>query len=159
MDSRSLDRLLQAECHQLESEVSKLIEQIKQATERRRIAEDRLAHVRALLGEDKLISTPNGMPPERRSHTNSRKPDVCDLAERILDERAHDPMYYKDLAVEVMRRGGVLDGKSPAAIMAARLVRDERFVRPTAKGFYALRKYYPNARNVGARRRGRQRTR
>jgi hypothetical protein len=60
-------------------------------------------------------------------------------------------MYYKELADEVIKRGGVLGGKAPEATLTARLVRDERFVRPTSKGFYALRADYPNAPNVGAR--------
>ena len=32
---------------------------------------------------------------------------------------------------------------------------EKRFIRPTSKGFYALREDYPDARNVGARRRRR----
>ncbi len=66
-------------------------------------------------------------------------------------------MYYKDLAEEVMRRGGVLNGKTPGATLNARMVRDERFVRPTSKGYYALREDYPAARNVGARRHAQRR--
>ena len=65
-------------------------------------------------------------------------------------------MYYKDLAQEVVRRGGILKGARPWANLTARMVQDERFVRPTAKGFYALRRDYPTARNVGARLKGGQ---
>ena len=66
-------------------------------------------------------------------------------------------MYYKELAQEVLSRGGTLNGATPAATLTARMVRDERFVRPTAKGFYALRRDYPTARNVGARSTGSRR--
>ena len=64
-------------------------------------------------------------------------------------------MYYKELADEVMARGGDLTGENAANILVARLVNDERFVRPIQKGYYALRSDYPNAKNVGERRRRR----
>ena len=83
--------------------------------------------------------------------------NVCDIAVDILSERDGEPMYYKELAQEVVSRDGILNGATPWATLTARLVRDPRFVRPTAKGFYALRRDYPTARNVGARsKRGRR---
>ena len=58
-------------------------------------------------------------------------------------------MYYKDLAAEVQNRGGDISGENAAQILVARLVKDERFVRPVRKGFYALRKDYPRAKKCG----------
>ncbi len=72
-------------------------------------------------------------------------------------------MHYRDLADELIRRGAVIRGQDPAGALVSRMTQDDkrrteadkRFVRPTSKGFYALREDYPNARNVGARRRRR----
>ena len=67
-------------------------------------------------------------------------------------------MYYKDLAVEVKARGGDIPDANAAQNLVARLVNDERFVRPVRKGFYGLRQDYPRAQNVGQRKkRGRSR--
>ena len=70
-------------------------------------------------------------------------------------------MHYRDLADEMMRRGAVILGQDPAGALVSRMTQDDnrraeedrRFIRPTSKGFYALREDYPQARNVGARRR------
>ena len=78
----------------------------------------------------------------------------ADLAEKILIHRGKEPMHYRELAEEVMRRGGRLRGRDPAAAMNAVLNRDERFVRPFRRGYYSLRSLHPKLkRNVGARRR------
>ena len=45
----------------------------------------------------------------------------------------------------------------PASGLVSRMTGDERFVRPTSKGFYALREDYPEVtQSVGARRRKRK---
>ena len=152
MNSTDLSMLLQHECQQLETEAVELNELIRQSVARWEVIQERLAHVRALLGEDDPLGRRDNISVIHRAYPRSDGRDVCELAEQILSERDRKPMYYKELASEVQRRGGILNGKTPAATLTARLVGDERFIRPTAKGFYALRKDYPNARNVGARR-------
>ena len=86
---------------------------------------------------------------------------LLDMAVEVLREQKSEPMHYRDLADELIRRGAVIRGKDPAASLVARMTQDDkrraegerRFVRPVSKGFYALREDYPNARNVGAKRR------
>ena len=147
-----LNNLLSTECVNLESEADALREQIETARKRLTDVEVRLVHVRALLGEKSGASGHNGGALPHVERSNDFGLSICDIAVEVLQERGRAPMYYKDLAEEVIRRGGVLNGKTPGATLNARMVRDERFVRPTSKGYYALRADYPNARNVGARR-------
>ncbi len=86
--------------------------------------------------------------------------ELLDMAVEVLRGQKSEPMHYRDLADELMRRGAVIRGKDPAASLVARMTQDDnrraeserRFVRPVSKGFYALREFYPNARNVGTRR-------
>ena len=86
-------------------------------------------------------------------------PRAVDVAFDILSDKHGEPMYYKDLAAEVRARGGDLSGENAAQILVARLVADDRFLRPIRKGFYALRKDYPNAKNIGQRKKpGRNRS-
>ena len=146
-----LNTLLKAEYRRLEAEEADLQEKIRQGADQLSHIRGRLEHVRALLGKEEVTESR-----ARGSQELSNRPDntplnVGDLAIEILGERGGKPMYYKDLAQEVISRGGILKGATPWASLAARMVHDERFVRPTAKGFYALRRDYPTARNVGAR--------
>lgn len=146
-----LTSLLTTECADLETEAYKLREDIESATNRLREIEVRLVHVRALLGQTHSAGVHDEPRLSSSSNPSGLGPTLCDIAVEVLRERGREPMYYKELAEEVIKRGGVLGGKTPEATLTARLVRDERFVRPTSKGFYALREHYPNARNVGAR--------
>ena len=149
----TLESLLAAERSQLEEEAISLQRQVALAQERLAKVRRRLDLVCGLLDEKQGAPGAGAAPHERQASRNGDGILVCDLAELVLAERGGQPMYYKDLAEEIVLRDGVLGGQSPGANLTARLVADERFVRPTAKGFYALRKDYPNARNVGARRR------
>ena len=146
-----LNALLDAERLHLESEQRELQEQIRQQTDRLALVKTRLEHVRALLGieQDPKALAEDGVSSIRTR--NNRTSTICDIAVAVLSERNTEPMHYKDLAHEVIKRGGVINGTNPGAGLTARMVQDERFVRPTAKGFYALRRDYPTARNVGAR--------
>ena len=148
-DVSSLETLLETEKRRMEQELEELEAQIRDATERVSVIEIRLRHVNALLGESDAHSS-------TALETQPQKSDIADIAAAVLDERSGQPMYYKDLAIEVQARGGEIGGVKPWATLAARLVRDDRFVRPVRKGFYALRKDYPSAPNVGARKRQRQ---
>ena len=144
-----LNSLLQAEKTRLEEEKQTLQEQFAVAEMRLREIQVRLQHVEGLLGTDKAAETVLPGAP------NSVERNVTDIAEEILAEREREPMHYKDLAREVQARGGGLSGENAANVLVARLVSDDRFVRPLRKGFYARRRDYPTARNVGARKKRR----
>ena len=150
----NLDRLLEAECKRLEAAQADLQEQIRQRADKLSHVKERLEHVQALLDKGEVTDSRYGNTQEFRRQDDNKPLNINDLAVEILSERNGEPMYYKELTEEVMRRGGILTGATPWATMTARMVQDERFVRPTAKGYYALRRDYPTARNVGARRKG-----
>ena len=154
-----LNTLLEAELRRLEAEQANLQEQIHRDADQLAVVRVRIEHVRALVGEDRTSESPSQNDQVLFQRQGSTTRDVCDVAEEILSKRNAEPMYYKDLAREVVRLGGILNGATPWGTLTARMVRDERFVRPTAKGFYALRRDYPTARNVGARLRGGRRRR
>ena len=143
----TLDTLLHVEKERLVEEITQLQEEITVAEERLRRIQARLRHVDGLLGavDANETASPEGPIMNGRSLT--------DIAEEILGERDREPMHYKELAQEVQARGGAFSGENVAQLLNARLVNDSRFVRPVRKGFYALRSDYPNAKNVGARKR------
>lgn len=145
-----LDTLLQAEKARLDEERQTLQERIAAGERRLQEIRVRLRHVEALLGTSEDAET---VPTAAKASSAGRS--LMDMVEGILGERSGDPMHYKELAREVQERGGELSGDNAASSLVARLVDDERFVRPVRKGFYALRKDYPNAKNVGARKRHR----
>ena len=156
----ALERMLQTERTSLRAELEEVRERIAESEQRFAKIIERLRHVDGLLA-DEHVETSTGSstassPAEHRSDGES----ITDLAEKVLLQQPNKPMYYKDLAKEVQRLGGQINGNDPPATLVARLVLDERFVRPTSKGFYGLRNDFPNARNVGARQRpARRRTR
>ena len=106
---------------------------------------DRIRHVDGLLGPS--LTTEND--PSDVSTPKNR--DICDIVVDILEEKAGEPAHYKELAKEVQARGEKFSSANPASVLLTRLVRDDRFVRPKSRGFYALRKDHPDATNVGAR--------
>lgn len=114
---------------------------------------ERLRHVDGLLDDGDTDSEPVAHDSLMGEATPIRAggESITDLAEKVLQQQPGKPMYYKDLAKEVQRLGGQIKGNDPPATLVARLVLDDRFVRPTAKGFYGLRADFPTARNVGAR--------
>ena len=147
----NLNTLLEAERRQLEIEQADLQEKIRQGADQLALVKSRLEHILALLGKE-TVTDSRGEGSQKSSNTiDNTSATICDIAAKILGERNAEPMYYKELAQEVVSRGGILNGVTPWATLTARMVQDERFVRPTAKGFYALRRDYPAARNVGAR--------
>ena len=154
-----LNTLLEAERERLEAEQTGLQEKVRQGAYQLAIVRSRLEHVLALLGKEKAAASSGEGSPTSQGKGDNTSSTLCDIAAEILGERNAEPMYYKDLAEEVVKRGGSLKGQTPWATLTARMVQDERFVRPTAKGFYALRRDYPTARNVGARVKGGRRRR
>ncbi|MDD9957129.1 MAG: winged helix-turn-helix domain-containing protein [Anaerolineaceae bacterium] len=108
-----------------------------------------ISHLEGVL-ELSGTSETNSLPVARKASYD----EVCDLVEQILAEKHKNPVHYRELADEVQLRGVKLGGKDPASTLVAMISKEPRFVRPTSRGFYALRKDYPNARNVGEHKRG-----
>ncbi len=157
----SLERSLLAERERLKAAIGELRQEIEAKEMACRAKENRLAHVEALLA----TAPPEAKsPPPRRQASGRSTPTakLLDMAEQVLRARKGEPMHYRDLADDLIRMGAVIGGKDPAGSLVARITQDDkgkaedekRFVRPTSRGFYALRADYPKARNVGARRRG-----
>ena len=154
-----LNVVLDAEKRKLEEEEAKLQTEVRYCVDRLEVVKKKLEHVNALL-EVEESTDGISFPLQAFNHRgHDRAQSICDVAEQVLDERNGEPMHYKQLAHEVMSRGAKINGDNPGATLTARMVLDPRFVRPTAKGFYALRRDHPNARNVGARLRGSKRQR
>ena len=139
-----LEQALLEEREALEKEQLLLRDQASEIETRLREIEHRLDLVNGLMQVPSSGATPH---PGRNG--TAPKPRAVDVAFEVLSDRGQEPMYYKDLAQEVRARGGDLSGENAAQTLVARLVNDERFVRPIRKGFYAFRKDYPNAQNVG----------
>ena len=102
-------------------------------------------------------------PPAPDSHpsANQETTPAVEIAFQILAERNGETMHFKELTQEVLSRNGEIHGADPARSLIARLVNDDRFVRPARKGFYGLKRDYPTATSVGrrkARRSNRSRT-
>lgn len=159
-----LESSLRVERDKLQQEIKQLRNDIKAKESQCRANEARLGHVQALLNAE--IPMASGPPPGRRSAepSSTPTPQLLDMVEAVLRERRGEPMHYRELADELIRRGAVIRGQDPAGALVSRMTQDDnrredkdkRFIRPTSKGFYALREDYPDARNVGARRRRKQ---
>ena len=157
---------LERERDRLQQAIEQLRLEIEEKTRERRFKEERLGHVKALLTSEPPVNDEQ-VPSRRRTNSASTpSPQILDMAVQVLRERNGEPMHYRDLTDELVRRGAVIGGQDPAGALVSRMTQDDnrradgekRFVRPTSKGFYALREDYPDARNVGARRRKRDLT-
>ena len=157
-----LERSLIGERDKLQREIGQLRDKIRHYEKKRMEKEARLGHVQALLSaEPPELDRPPPHAPVRSFAASTPTPKLLDMAEQVLRDRDGEPMHYRELADELLRRGAVIRGKDPAAALVSRMTQDDnrrveqerRFIRPTSKGFYALREDYPQARNVGARRR------
>ncbi len=155
-----LERMLERERGDLQRELEEIRAKIAEAEKRLTVVIQRLRHVDGLLGfEDNSgsLSQSLELAAGEVSRPQPAGESITDLAERVLLEQQGKPMYYKELAREVQRLGGQIGGREPGAALVAKLVTDDRFVRPTSKGFYGLRHDFPTARNVGARLRPKRR--
>lgn len=159
----ALERSLLSERDRLQQEIEQIRQNIREQESECRNKEERLGHVLALLSDKAPAASES---PQRRGNAASASTPterLLEMAEQILRDRSGEPMHYRELADELMKRGAVIRGKDPAGALVSRMTQDDdrraeadkRFIRPTSKGFYALREDYPNARNVGARRRKR----
>ena len=129
----------------LRMEKGRLTKARRELEKQLREVNERIQHVDGLL-------RPNGTTENDTSDVPTpRDRDICDIAVGILEEKAGEPAHYKVLATEVKARGGKISSANPASVLLTRLVRDDRFVRPERRGFYALKKDHPDAANVGAR--------
>ena len=153
-ESGELQAHLLQERDRLQGEIEQLQSEIADKEVACRAKQQRLSHILALLGTEPPEA--KAVPPRRAQAAGASTPtaQLLDMAEEALRRRQGEPMHYRDLADELIRRGAVIGGVDPAGGLVSRMTRDERFVRPTSKGFYALRADHPNARNVGAKRRG-----
>ena len=107
-------------------------------------------HDQPLLAESRQVTTVAD-PPEPLPTPNQETASAVDIAFQILAERNGETMHYKQLTQEVLSRNGEINGTDPARGLIARLVNDDRFVRPARKGFYGLKRDYPAATSVGRR--------
>ncbi len=156
-----LERSLLSERDRLQQEIEQLRKEIDAKESQCRSKVERLGHVQALLSAEPPASSERLQ--RRRSTESSSTPSerLLNMVEQVLRERNGEPMHYRDLADEIVKRGAVIRGQDPAGALVSRMTQDDnrraeadkRFIRPTSKGFYALREDYPDARNVGARRR------
>lgn len=148
----SLKASLEEQRQQLEEEIARLRTGIAQQQVQLTDAETRLNGLNSFLGVAK--QTPEVVAEEPGGNNRS----ICDMAAHILAGRNGEPMYYKDLAAAVQQRGGNLQGIRPEANLVAKLTSDslKRFVRPTRKGYYALKSDYPGAVSVGSRKNQRE---
>ena len=83
-------------------------------------------------------------------------PQLADLVFNILDKRNGHQMHYKEIVQEVAATGWPFtDNQSSREAWVNRVLnRDGRFIRPSKRGRYSLKKYYPNVkRSVGERQR------
>lgn len=140
-----LAKALQDEKEALQAERDSLKTEIEEAQIRLQQVEERLTLVVSLMNHTDGAK-PTGQPPLLQE-----QPPAIEVAFQILSEREGETMHYKALADEVILRRGDIPGDNAAQVLVARLVNDERFVRPARRGFYGLRKDYPNAKNVGQR--------
>ena len=111
-----LSKLLYVECQQLEKEAADIQERISKDEGRLSVLQRRLEHIRALLGDEGTQGPPNAGPLAQHNYVNGTGSSVCDIAAEVLSERNGAPMYYKDLAGEVIKRGGPLHGETPWAV-------------------------------------------
>ena len=102
-----------------------------------------------------LLAIDSGEPIDDHMSTSPYAIDPRDVAIEVLREKEGEEMHYKSLAQEVVHRGGRLPSKSPAAALNAIMNRDDRFVRPNRRGFYALREHHPNIKENAGRRHAR----
>ena len=157
----TLERSLRSEGERLQQELKQLRQEIEMKETEFRAKEKRLGHVQALLNAESPVVGERPRRPHGAPSPSTPTAKLLDMVEEVLREREGEPMHYRDLADELMQRGAIIRGQDPAAALVSRMTQDDnkraeknrRFIRPTSKGFYALREDYPQPRNVGARRR------
>lgn len=146
-DSKEFQKTVSVKLKELSKEMQSLGNEIETLQNRQAKVAQLIAHLEGVLELSDVEHTSATMPVLRQAHYS----EICDLVEKILAERRKKPMHFRELADEVQRRGIELGGADPGRTLVAKMVWDPRFVRPTKRGFYALREDYPDVRNVGER--------
>ncbi len=141
---------------QAEDQLAKLEATLSETEESiRRLDADRAQINAEVLALRSLLAIDDGQPLESHVRSQPYAMGVKDVAIEILREHEGREMHYKILADEVLERGGKLPVKSPSAALNAIMNRDDRFVRPTKRGYYALREHYPDVEENAGRRHSR----
>lgn len=156
--SDPLGVLLRKERAQLQAEIAAIDRELAEMRAEHLAKVKRLEHVEGLLGVEQGTSARlQPVQQVRRGRPVTPTATVLDMAEEVLRERKGEPMHYRELSEAIRGRGVVMGGKDPAGGLISRMSKDQRFVRPTSKGFYGLREDHPTVkRSVGARRRKRR---
>ena len=87
---------------------------------------------------------------------HKQDPELADLVYSILDKLRGKQMHYKDIVQEVAATDWPFteNQRSREAWVNRVLNGDGRFIRPSKRGYYSLKKYYPDiTRSVGERQR------
>jgi len=149
----NFDEVVLKERQRLQERRQALLSQSASIQEELMELDRRLGHIHALLREDMDAPSPGSAAPEVSVEVSPgpEPADPAELAFSVLEQRGGEPMHYRELARLVLERGADLAGADPAQTLVSRLVRDERFVRPFRRGWYALRMHFPRARSVGKR--------
>ena len=96
--------------------------------------------------------------PEEKAWMRHRlDPQLADMVFNILDELNGEELHYKKIPEKLIANNWRFptDNKASREEWVNRVLNgDPRFIRPSRRGFYSLRKYYPNVtRSVGERQR------
>lgn len=87
---------------------------------------------------------------------HKQDPELADLVYDILDKLHGEEMHYKEIVQEVAATDWPFtdNQRSREAWVNRVLNGDGRFIRPSKRGYYSLKKYYPEiTRSVGERQR------
>ena len=136
-----------------ERQLGELEAQLRVSDENMKVLELERAQIKAEVAALRsLLAIDDGQPIDLPNSAPRYTIDPRDVAIEILREKNGEEMHYKLLAQEVMQRGGHLPEKSPEAALNAIMNRDQRFVRPNRRGFYALREHHPRVKENAGRR-------
>ena len=136
-----------------ERQLNELETQLRVSDENMKVLEFERAQIKAEVAALRsLLAIDDGQPIDLPNSAPRYTIDPRDVAIEILREKNGEEMHYKLLAQEVMQRGGHLPEKSPEAALNAIMNRDQRFVRPNRRGFYALREHHPRVKENAGRR-------
>ncbi len=139
-----------------ERQLLELESKLKEAEDSiRRLDEERSQINAEVLALRSLLAIDSGQPIDEHVNSHPYAVDPRDAAIEVLREHGGKDMHYKLLAGEVMHRGGRLPSKSPATALNAIMNRDDRFVRPNRRGYYALREHHPDVKENAGRRNAR----
>ena len=136
-----------------ERQLGELEAQLRVSDENMKVLELERSQIKAEVAALRsLLAIDDGQPIDLPNSAPRYTIDPRDVAIEILREKNGEEMHYKLLAQEVTQRGGHLPEKSPEAALNAIMNRDQRFVRPNRRGFYALREHHPRVKENAGRR-------